>query len=190
MVQISKPVLRNGRIVLRPLVAGDAEAMYAALSDPEATRLTGTKAQHTRRDVERHCKRIETASDRVDYGIFADGTLIGEVVLNNVDQTNKSADFRIAIWQSDDRDKGFGSLACQLMIRHGFETMGLNRIALEVYAFNPRARHVYEKQGFVFEGTRRQALLWDGEWIDAIAMAVLRSDYDQWLACQQGVRCK
>ncbi len=185
MVHISKPILRKGRIVLRPLAASDAEAMYASLSEPEATRLTGTKAQYAREDVEHHCKRIETATDRVDYGIIADGRLIGEVVLNNVDPANKCADFRIAIWQADDRDKGSGSLACQLMIRHGFESMGLNRIALQVYAFNPRARHVYEKQGFVFEGTRRQALLWNGEWIDAIAMAVLRSDYDRSFDSQQ-----
>lgn len=179
MVQIIKPTLRTGRIVLRPLTASDAAAMYASLSEPEARRLTGTQAEHTLEDVQRHCERIESAADRVDYGIVVGGRLIGEVVLNNIDPANESADFRIAIWQPVDRDKGFGSQACQLMIHHGFESIGLNRIALEVYAFNPRARHVYEKQGFVFEGTRRQALLWNGEWIDATAMAILRSDYDR-----------
>lgn len=179
MVQITKPILRTGRIVLRPLTASDADAMYASLSEPEATRLTGTQAEHTLDEVLCHCERIESAADRVDYGILAGGRLIGEVVLNNIDPVNESADFRIAIWQPDDRDKGYGSQACRLMIHHGFEAIGLNRIALEVYAFNPRARHVYEKQGFVLEGTRRQALLWKGEWIDAIAMAILRSDYDR-----------
>lgn len=185
MVHVTKPILRTGRIVLRPLRASDADSMFASLSEPEATRLTGTQEQHTLEDVQRHCERIENAADRVDYGIMADERLVGEVVLNNIDPVNESADFRIAIWQPHDRDKGYGSQACQLMIRHGFESIGLNRIALEVYAFNPRARHVYEKQGFVFEGIRRQALLWNGEWIDAIAMAILRFDYDRPLASQQ-----
>lgn len=179
MVHVTKPILGTGRIVLRPLTASDADAMYASLSEPEATRLTGTQAEHTLEDVQRYCERIESAADRVDYGIVACGTLIGEVVLNNIDPANERADFRIAIWQPDHRDKGYGLQACQLMIHHGFESIGLNRIAPEVYAFNPRARHVYEKQGFVFEGTRRQALFWNGAWIDAIAMAILRSDYER-----------
>jgi RimJ/RimL family protein N-acetyltransferase len=53
---------------------------------------------------------------------------------------------------------------------------GVNRVELEVYDLNPRARHVYGKVGFVHEGTKRQALLWDGEWVDAHIMAILASD--------------
>nr|WP_315501870.1 GNAT family protein [Actinomyces radicidentis] len=49
--------------------------------------------------------------------------------------------------------------------------MGLHRISLEVYAFNPAARRAYEKAGFVAEGRLRDALLYDGEWVDAEVMA-------------------
>lgn len=61
------------------------------------------------------------------------------------------------------------------VVDHGLTTMGLHRISLEVYAFNPRARHVYEKVGFVHEGTGRDALIFDGEWIDVHFMAILGS---------------
>ena len=61
------------------------------------------------------------------------------------------------------------------VVDHGLTTMGLHRISLEVYAFNPRARHVYEKVGFVHEGTGRDALIFDGEWIDVHFMAILVS---------------
>ena len=54
----------------------------------------------------------------------------------------------------------------------------LNRVELEVYAFNPTARHIYSKLGFTIEGTRRQALWWDGEPVDAIVMAILREEFD------------
>jgi len=36
---------------------------------------------------------------------------------------------------------------------------------------------VYEKGGFVHEGTKREALRWGGEWIDADLMAMLASDW-------------
>ncbi len=103
--------------------------------------------------------------------------MIGEAVLNCIDDINLSASFRIAIWIPDARNKGFGSEATRLLVRHGFEAVGLNRIELEVYAFNPRAMRVYEKIGFRLEGTRRQALLWDGEAVDTHIMAILRDDY-------------
>ena len=38
-------------------------------------------------------------------------------------------------------------------------------------------RHAFETVGFVLAGTKREALLWDGEWIDAYVMAILESDW-------------
>ena len=72
---------------------------------------------------------------------------------------------------------GLGTEATRLVVDHGFRVLGLHRITLEVYDFNPRARHVYEKVGFVHEGTGREALLFDGEWVDVHFMAVLEPDW-------------
>lgn len=59
---------------------------------------------------------------------------------------------------------------------YGLDVVGLHRIALEVYSFNPRARRAYEKAGFRTEGVLRDALSWDGERHDAILMSILASD--------------
>jgi RimJ/RimL family protein N-acetyltransferase len=55
--------------------------------------------------------------------------------------------------------------------------VGVYRVELEVFDFNPRARHVYEKVGFVHEGTKRDALRRDGEWTDCHCMALLNHDW-------------
>ena len=62
-------------------------------------------------------------------------------------------------------------------VRHGFEQLGLHRISLEVYAFDPRARRVYEKVGFVAEGVLRHALLWEGERVGATVMSILTPEW-------------
>ena len=62
------------------------------------------------------------------------------------------------------------------MIDYGLDVVGLHRISLGVYAFNPRALRVYEKCGFVREGVKRDALLWDEQWVDEVVMSVLASD--------------
>ncbi|MEM1045103.1 MAG: GNAT family protein [Pseudomonadota bacterium] len=174
MTALRKPILTGKRVILRPITIADAPAMHASLSDAESMRLTGTHETYSLDDVTDHCRLVELADNRVDYAIVVDGETIGETVLNDWHRANRSASFRIAIWYRRHRDRGYGSEATRLLIRFGFEQLGLNRIELEVFAFNPRARHVYEKAGFVHEGTRRQALWWDGRPIDAHVMAIVR----------------
>jgi RimJ/RimL family protein N-acetyltransferase len=177
VTETAKPILTGKKISLRPLTTLDAAAMYASLQEPTSKRLTGTHALYTFEEVQAHCSNIEEASDRWDYGIIADNQLIGEVVLNQVDWMNKTASFRIAIWEPAQRNKGFGTEAAKLLIGHGFQALALNRIELEVYSFNPQARRVYEKLGFTMEGTRREALIWESEVVDAHIMRLLKREY-------------
>jgi hypothetical protein len=48
-----------------------------------------------------------------------------------------------------------------------------------VFAFNPRARRVYEKAGFVAEGVLRDALRYDGAWVDEIVMSILAPEWER-----------
>ena len=60
---------------------------------------------------------------------------------------------------------------------YGFVQLGLNRISLGVFDFNPRARRAYEKAGFVAEGTEREALRHGDGWIDPTVMSVLAREW-------------
>jgi RimJ/RimL family protein N-acetyltransferase len=115
--------------------------------------------------------------DRLDLAIIdrERERCVGEVVLNELDEENGSCNFRILVGP-DGRNRGFGSEATRLLLDHAFATTPLHRIELGVYAFNPRARHVYEHAGFRLEGTRREAFRFDGAWVDEHIMAVLRTD--------------
>lgn len=62
------------------------------------------------------------------------------------------------------------------MLDYALTTVGLHRVSLRVFDFNPRARRVYEKCGFQVEGHHRDVLRWDGDWHDELVMAVLASD--------------
>jgi RimJ/RimL family protein N-acetyltransferase len=183
-----KPTLTGDRVRLRPfLFERDAEALRAMLRDPEALRLTGSR--HHPADLPPWDAAAEDGfaawygtrnaqPDRLDLAVvdLASDRCVGEVVLNDFDAGNRSCSFR-TILGPDGRDRGLGTEAVRLIIGYGFEQLGLHRISLEVYAFNPRARRVYEKTGFVAEGVLRDALRWGEEWIDAIVMSVLGPDW-------------
>jgi RimJ/RimL family protein N-acetyltransferase len=173
-----KPTLAGELVVLREIVAGD---MAASLEDPEVYRLTGTHRTFTRAELEKWAESRAGLADRLDMTILdrATGRYLGGVHLMNLDAGNRSCTFRIALDHSQVFGRGFGTEATRLVLAHAFETVGVHRVQLEVYAFNPRARHVYEKIGFVHEGTLRHALRWDGEWIDADVMSILAGEWAQ-----------
>jgi RimJ/RimL family protein N-acetyltransferase len=182
-----KPTLTGQRVVLRPFTEADIAAMGPVLADPEVLRLTGsvhTTQEATSRPpvlTERELEWYRTRADqddRLDLAIVDRATdgCVGEVVLNDFDAGNQACGFRILVGP-EGRGRGLGSEATRLVLDHAFSTTDLHRVELEVYAFNPRALHVYERVGFVVEGTRRDALRYDDERVDAIGMAVLRHEW-------------
>jgi RimJ/RimL family protein N-acetyltransferase len=174
----AKPTLTGDLVTLRPLTLADVPAVMAGLADTESTRLTGTHQRFTTEEVETALRGWAQRDDRIDMAIVerATGEHAGEVVLNELDADNLSCGFRIAL-TSRHTDRGLGSEATRLILGHAFDTVGVHRVELEVFAFNPRARRVYEKVGFVYEGTKRQALRWQRDWIDTHVMAMLADDW-------------
>lgn len=180
-----KPTLAGDLVVLRPFVDDDLVAMAAAIRDPEVGRLTGSAHSTAEAaDVPDEATLRDWYStrndqpDRLDLAIVdrESGECVGEVVLNEWEEGNSSCNFRILIGPAG-RDRGLGTEATRLILGHAFEALGLHRVSLEVYAFNPRGQRAYEKVGFVCEGIRRDALLFDDEWVDSILMAVLDREW-------------
>lgn len=177
---VAIPVIEGKNITLRGVEESDLEAYYNFLLDDEMGRLTGSQGEFSREQTAAWIRKISVpAEDRVDLMILVKETdeLIGEVVLNEIDPDNRSANIRIGIRSHEYRGKGYGTEAMTQMLRYGFEALKLHRIHLGVYTFNPRAIHVYEKLGFKRDGVERDALYVDGEFHNMILMSMLEDEY-------------
>ncbi|WP_313640969.1 GNAT family protein [Paenibacillus sp.] len=177
---VTMPNIEGEHIIMRGIKEFDLEAYYNFLLDAEMGRLTGSQGKFSREQTAVWIRKISVpAEDRVDFMITVKETdeLIGEVVLNEIDTDNRSANIRIGIRGYEHRGKGYGTEAMTQMLRYGFEALKLHRIHLGVYTFNPRAIHVYEKIGFQREGVERDALYVDGEFHDMILMSMLEDEF-------------
>ena len=74
---------------------------------------------------------------------------------------------------SEHRGRGIGFRLLGAALEEAFRR-GLGRIELDVRVDNLRAIALYEKVGFKREGVIRDAFFVDGEYCDAITMAVIR----------------
>jgi len=178
----TKPTLRGTRTTLRPFRDEDQPALAEAIADPEVLRLTGTvrttaEATGRRPVVDEGLRRWygsrNAQTDRLDLAVVDNATdaCVGEVVLHEWSPPDARCAFRILIGPAG-RDRGLGTEATRLLLDHAFTALPLRRITLRVYAFNPRAQHVYEKAGFTVDGIERAALHFDGEPVDAVLMSV------------------
>ena len=107
-----------------------------------------------------------------------ENVLIGNCGVHNFDWKNRGCIFGIFIGDKNYWSKGYGTDAARTIVRYAFEELGMNRIELEVYAFNARAIHAYEKAGFRRDGVRRQALYREGTFHDVYLMSILREDWN------------
>ncbi|WP_329458118.1 GNAT family N-acetyltransferase [Streptomyces sp. NBC_01497] len=179
---LSKPDLRGERVLLRPVTADDVSALMPMFRDADASRLTGShdngRLDEARLRTWYGTRRVQ--DDRLDLAVVeqSTGTVIGEAVLNEWNPGNESCNFRICLVPGT-YGHGSGTEATRLIVGYGFEQLGPHRVSLGVYAFNPRARRVYEKVGFVAEGVLRDALFWQGRRVDAAVMSILAPEWFQ-----------
>ncbi|MFJ8044898.1 GNAT family N-acetyltransferase [Kitasatospora sp. NPDC096147] len=174
----NKPTLTGDRIRLVPLAPAHAEAAWRTLQDPELLRLTGTTRQFTRAEIDDWCATRADQPDRLDLAVedLRTGTFLGDLALNELDRTTESASFRIAL-DPTVAGRGLGTQATRLLLAHAFDAVGLHRVHLEVFSYNPRAQAAYLKAGFVLEGRLRDAHLWDGTRHDILLMAALAPEW-------------
>jgi RimJ/RimL family protein N-acetyltransferase len=99
------------------------------------------------------------------------GEAVGVCGLQDIDGRARHA--VLGIWIGEPYwHRGFGTDAIRVLCRFGFRHMNLQRITLQVYEPNERARRVYEKVGFKREGTLRRSQFVGGRYVDEYVMGL------------------
>ncbi len=109
----------------------------------------------------------------------ADERLIGKAMVKRVEWTNGNCVIRLGIGSPEDRCKGYGSQALQMLLRFAFAELNLFRVTADVAEYNEGALALFKKFGFVEEVRRRQALEKDGRRWDLIVFGLLRDEWSQ-----------
>lgn len=108
-----------------------------------------------------------------------DDQLIGFVALHSIEWNNQMGSLAVGIGDPAYRGQGYGAEAIELLLQFAFLELNMNRVGLDVIAYNKSAMRAYEKVGFQREGAMRSAVLRFGRAYDRIIMGILR---DEWLA--------
>jgi diamine N-acetyltransferase len=177
----TQPLLAHGSVYLRPAEREDLPLFVRWLGDARTARTLAIISPLSQALEERWFEDLldHHGRDRWHFVIcrVEDDRPVGAINMHEFDVRNGSTALGIAIGDPDDTGQGYGSDALRALVAFGFGELRLERIWLDVYDFNERARHVYERVGFVHEGTLRRAFFRGGVHRDVHRMAILRDDW-------------
>ena len=160
-------------ITVRHTEPGDFGALHKIFLQPGAVHGT---AQLPFSSAESWRKKLENPPPGF-YSLVAcaEGEVVGNVGLHPSSNPRRRHAASIGMAVRDDwQNKGVGSALMQAVLELADRWLNLTRLELEVYTDNVPAVRLYEKFGFVREGTHKQFAFRNGVFVDAYAMARLR----------------
>lgn len=103
---------------------------------------------------------------------LADKSTIGYCQLVNVSAVHRSAEVRIRIANTSNRNQGYGTAALQQLVIFALHDKNLHRLCLTVDERNYAAIRAYEKAGFSREGLMRDAAFLNGVYTNLVLMGL------------------
>ncbi len=168
------------KILIRQAKEADAHAMLTylrQLADEQNPYLLIT-ADHaydmTIDDERKFIRKHRKASNSLLLIAWVDGEVVGAI--NATGEKRVSTQHTVTLGVSvlaDWRDKGIGTRLMQHCLSWAKSNTKVKRVQLDVFVGNERAIHIYEKLGFCREGVRQAYYYKNGQFIDAIIMAIV-----------------
>jgi RimJ/RimL family protein N-acetyltransferase len=116
-----------------------------------------------------------------DIRALDDGRFVGEAGLARAAWPRGSADIAVALFDPDDRGRGFGTEAVVLLLAYGFDGLGLNRMVLRYLSVNEAVVQAVERSaaavGASLVGVEREAEWAYGARRDRMIVEIVRDSF-------------
>jgi RimJ/RimL family protein N-acetyltransferase len=169
------------RLVLRPLAAADANALFTVFSDTEVMRYWSSAPWTAMDQADEYIASAtqgieEETMLRLGIEIAATGQLIGQAALYDFNQQNRRCDIGYALARAH-WGRGYLGEALQALLSHGFSALDLHRVEADIDPRNEASARALLRLGFRHEGLMRERWIVNGEICDTAFYGLLRRDW-------------
>ncbi len=148
-----RPVLEGRYVRLRPLRPSDTADLQRHANDPTIARFTTVPYPYTLAHARDFIQQSAPPNALpLCIALRATDEFIGMCSLMDIDPPQGTAE--LGYWISRlHRRKGYTTEAVRLIIRHGFQMLGLTRIYAGTHPANQASAQLLRRIGFTYEGT-------------------------------------
>jgi len=177
----SLPNLKSEPITLKKIEENNLEDVFEIYSNDRVFEFCGIIPKYNKETVKKmigHFERDYHKKTRVKWGIFnnANEKLVGILEAQEFNQKVNMVTIGYFLAESY-WGKGIATQSVQLLVEFFFKEVNVNRIQAEVMPLNVNSKKVLLKNGFMKEGTLRQATLWSGKGIVDLEIYGLLKEY-------------
>ena len=163
------------KIFLRVLNLNDVSKSYIKwLNDYEVTKFTEQKYfRHTFESTKTFVsQKFESETDLL-FGIFFDGTHIGNIKLGPIKFEHMSAEVSYFIGEREFWGKGIASKSVETIVAFAITELSLKKISAGYYENNIGSAKVFKKCGFIIEGTKVSEVIFENNRINQVLVGYI-----------------
>ncbi|HEV7378712.1 MAG TPA: GNAT family N-acetyltransferase [Dyadobacter sp.] len=175
------PVLETERLVLYQLTFADTEGIFQLRGNPVAMRYIGKPVLEHLSEAEvliRHYQDQLHSANGITWGIRLKNLnepLVGIIGFHRLEKQNYRAEIGYMI-HPDYWGKGMMSEAIQIVLKYGFESMGLHSVEARINPDNEQSANILNRNGFVKEAYLKESYCFEGHFYDSEIYSLLVSD--------------
>lgn len=165
-------------ISLRDVTPEDKDMIRNWRNLPEVRKYMYTDHEISPEEHERWFQGIASDPTRRYWIIVLDDEDVGLVSLYDIDARNMHCYWGWYVAKPVARGRGIGTFVEYSMLRHVFDDMCFQKLCSEVLASNRQVIDMHETLGFAQEGLYRRHVRKGGEFVDVVALAMLREEWE------------
>ena len=172
-------MIAGEHVILRAFEREDADRCYRWMNDPNIVRALKTRYPIAFENETEWLERaMHPGADERHFAIERkdDRTHIGNASIHDIDWVSRTGWFGLFIGEPAAWNRGFGSDAISAAVRFAFGEMNLQKLRINVFDYNDRAKHVLEAQGFIQEGRLAREFYREGTYHDIVILSKFRQE--------------
>ena len=166
---MNKVLAENNKIYLKKLNINDNLSNYLSWINDKDLTLYLNKIKKQNIDDLKNYITYHKDSNNYLCGIYRknDNTHMGNVLLSHMDNINKNCRIGILVGKNY-WGGGIGTSAVVLMSDYAFNTLKMHKVIAGVVKENIGSSKLFEKAGFILEGTKKEEFKMEGKFLDAL----------------------
>jgi len=166
---------------LSPVDGSEAEKVAEWSNDLHVAIRTGDLSDMI--TIEEQKGYLQGMSSSTGYGFYivrkSDDEIIGIARLMRINFINRNAVMGMFIGEKNNRGKGIGTEAANLLLDFGFNVLNLRNMMIEAFSFNKASINMCKKCGFKEIGRRRKAIIYGNNEYDEVFMDILNEEFKE-----------
>jgi len=175
-------LIQSNRLILRPITAEDAEAVFGYRSNAVVNQFQGWIPE-TIADVHDFIRnKVSLVIDQPDTWFQLaiikkdNGELIGDIGIHFLESDSLQVEIGFTL-DCNQHGKGFATEALTEILKFLFLKLNKHRIITSIDPRNEKSIKVVERLGMRKEAHFRKSLLINNEWVDDLVYAILKEEW-------------